>query len=135
MWVVACGTVLIALLMRPKISASYNHMESVLDEALGLATSEPLRQAALATDEGDGALSGSMERIFITRRDAAVHQSIRSMGLREKTGASLIALYHRGTLITNPPPQTVLSEKDTLVILGSPDERKKARLLFKTGNC
>lgn len=130
-WQVIGVTVLISFLFRHRMNVIYDRMESILDEALGLATSEPLRQAALQTDEGDGALSESLERVFLSRKAAAVRHTIRSLGLREKTGASLVAVYRRGKLQTNPSPEMTLLANDTLVVLGDKDERKKARTLLR----
>ncbi|OGR91908.1 MAG: hypothetical protein A2992_08350 [Elusimicrobia bacterium RIFCSPLOWO2_01_FULL_59_12] len=133
-WLTVSLAALFGFLARHRIDRAYDRMEGILDEALGLATSEPLRRAALETDEAGGALSESMERIFLGRRDAAVRQSIRSLGLREKTGASLVAVYRRGKLKTNPPPEMLLLSNDTLVVMGSKEERLKARRLLKNGS-
>lgn len=133
LWVTIFVAGLVGYLARHRVNMAYDRLEGILDEALGLATSEPLRRAALRTEESGGTLSESMTRIFLARRDAAVKQSIRSLALRQKSGASLVAVYRRGKLMTNPPPEMILLGNDTLVILGNKDERDKARRLLKNG--
>lgn len=125
------GTPALAFLFRKFFRRAYQGLEGITDQLMGLATSEPLRAAAITKEGPDGILDDSMEKIMIARRSAAVHQSIRALGLREKTGASLIAIYRRGKLLSNPRPDTTLLANDILVVLGEETERDRARTLLK----
>jgi TrkA domain protein len=71
-----------------------------------------------------------MERILLNPDSPVVHQTLRTIALREKTGASVVALYRRGKLIANPPPTTTLLPNDILVVLGTRRERAAARALI-----
>ncbi len=130
--IVAAIMIVLATLGRSWMERAYRFLERLLDEAIGLASSEPLRRAALAVEASSGALNESVERLWLEKRFKAVHQTIRSLGLREKTGASLIAIYRGGTLTANPSPEWVLLANDIVVILGNKVEREKARLLLQS---
>lgn len=44
------------------------------------------------------------------------------MGLRKKTGVTIIALTHEGRTEINPGPETIIKGEDVLVLLGSPEQ-------------
>jgi len=130
-FMLSIGVPITAFLLRGVFRRGYLALEGITDQLMGLATSEPLRAAALTKEGPDGILDESMEKMMVRPRSPAVHQSIRSIGLREKTGASLIAIYRRGKLLSNPRPDTSLLANDILVILGEKKERDQARALLK----
>lgn len=112
----------------------YEKLEAFLDHLVGLTTSEPLRLAALTQAGGEVTSEEElMDRIFLEPGSPAVQKHLRAVGLREKTGASIIGIYRRGKLIPNPKPDTVLLAHDLLVILGDPDERAQARSILNNG--
>ena len=45
-------------------------------------------------------------------------QSLRDLALRERTGASVVAIRRAGDLMVNPPPDSKLRADDTLVVFG-----------------
>ena len=105
-------------------------MEDFIDQLLGRASSEPLRPAALSKETTEELLSESMEKVLLDHGAPAIGQTLRSLGLREKTGVNLIGIYRQGTLKTSPGPEIVLEKNDVLVILGDRDERGLARRLL-----
>jgi TrkA domain protein len=56
--------------------------------------------------------------------------TIRDLQVREKTGASIIAIYRKGTHIANPAPTTVLLPNDIVMLLGNEEERQRAKALL-----
>lgn len=61
-------------------------------------------------------------------------QTIEALGIRRRTGATIIAVIPReGTPITNPPPGTVLREGDQLVVIGGKDQVEAFRKLAQGG--
>lgn len=55
-------------------------------------------------------------------------KTIRNSGIREKSGATVIAVRHsRGTLVTNPPPDVEIHEGDVIVAIGEPSQLEALR--------
>jgi CPA2 family monovalent cation:H+ antiporter-2 len=106
---------------------AYEKLEILLDEILGLASSEPLRRAALVVESSDSLLSDAIERVVIGRKSPVLNHSLRETRLREQTGASVIGIYRDGVLNSNPSPETVIKANDILVVLGDNTECAKAR--------
>jgi CPA2 family monovalent cation:H+ antiporter-2 len=120
-----------AVLVFPKtIQQAYSRMESFLDETMGLATSEPLRRAALAVESPESLLNESIKRVMVRRGSPAANQSIRELRLRESAGASVIAVYRKGELNANPSPETTILPNDIIVLLGNAEQCRKAQRLL-----
>jgi voltage-gated potassium channel len=51
--------------------------------------------------------------------------------LRSKTGASIVAVWKKDTLITNPPAEMLLEAGDVLLLLGTKEQLKKAKRLIE----
>lgn len=125
---VLLGVMAVAVIgLRKGVQRVYSRLETLLDEIFGLATSEPLRRAALALESPQSLLNESIQRVLLKRSSAAVHQSLRALGLREQTGASVIAVYRHGKLNPNPSPETQLLPNDILVLLGNSDQCRRAQ--------
>jgi CPA2 family monovalent cation:H+ antiporter-2 len=119
--VVACG-----LLGRKKLALGAEWLEKVLDEILGLATSEPNRQA-LVSAERTAFLSNVMEPVSLAENSAAIGETIRSLHLRENTGVSVVAVYREGKHVSNPSPDMELLANDILIVIGDPAQRERAK--------
>jgi CPA2 family monovalent cation:H+ antiporter-2 len=117
---------LAALGLRRVLHIAYGKLEAFLDEIFGLASSEPLRRAAISVEGPGSLLNESIQRIVLKKGSPASHQSLRELRLREQTGASVIAIYRHGELTANPTPETVLHPSDVLVVLGDKDDCRKA---------
>ncbi len=125
-WEVVAIVVLAAVLFRRRLLGASELLERLLDEVFGLATSEPNRQAVM-TGEKASFLDGIMEPVVLAAGSLPLNRSIRELGLREKAGASVVAIYRDGKHISNPSPDTRLTCNDILIIIGNDDERRKAR--------
>jgi len=100
-----------------------------LDEVLGLATSEPNRQAAMI-EEKMSFLHGVMEPISLSATVPSLGKTIRDLRLREQAGASVVAIYRNGKHISNPSPDTHLLLNDILIVIGDDEERNKAKAIL-----
>jgi CPA2 family monovalent cation:H+ antiporter-2 len=64
---------------------------------------------------------------FLIRKHSVVNgKSVRQTDLRNKTGATIIAIEHDGELIQNPKPDHILQENETIVLVGRKDELTKS---------
>ncbi len=131
------GTIVVmaaaALLLRGALRPIYGRLEQLLDEIFGLATSEPLRRAAITIQGPESVLNESIRRIRLGKQDPAVRKSLRELRVREQTGASVIAIYREGALNANPSAETVLLPDDILVVLGNAEECQRAEKLLSIG--
>jgi len=62
-----------------------------------------------------------------------VGQPIASSGIRERTGASIVALLSDGALLSNPGPDEVLESGQSVAILGTPEQRNAFRAWIHAG--
>jgi TrkA domain protein len=53
-----------------------------------------------------------------------VGKSIEDLGIRKRTGVTIIALSRRGRSIISPPPDTVFEEGDLIVVIGEREQIK-----------
>lgn len=105
-------------------------MERALDDILGLATSEPIRAAAM-TAEQSAFLHGVIEPVAVPEDSPAIQQTIRSLRLREQAGVTIISIYRGGRHLANPAPETSLQPHDILVMIGNAEERQRAKALLR----
>ncbi|MFN0118459.1 MAG: cation:proton antiporter [Elusimicrobiota bacterium] len=110
-----------------KINQWKENLEGILDQIIGLATSEPTRQAVLKAGDGKLLLINITDQITLTDGCTAINQTIRDLNLREKTKCSIVAIYREGQHISNPPPDTILLPNDLLIILGNKEELLEAK--------
>ncbi len=118
-------------LLRGLYRKGYVVLEGFLDHLVGLTTSEPLRLAALTRHENEITSEDElMEKIYLEPESPVVERHLRAVGLREKTGATVVGIYRRGKLLANPKADTVLLANDILVIMGDAQERAQARAVL-----
>ena len=67
-------------------------------------------------------LAVQTEDFIVPFSPTALNQSIQALGLRTRTGASIIAIYRDPEQIVLPQPDTVLLPGDVLVLLGEPEQ-------------
>ena len=60
-----------------------------------------------------------------------VGKSIEDLGIRKRTGITVIAISRRGQNIISPPPETVFEKGDLMVAIGSLDQIKACTREFK----
>jgi CPA2 family monovalent cation:H+ antiporter-2 len=58
-------------------------------------------------------------------------RTIADLGLRSRTGATVVAIMRDGRMIPNPPPSTAIEASDLLAIAGTADQRRAVEALAK----
>ncbi len=71
--------------------------------------------------------AADVEEVVLALGSPAIGQSLRDLGLREKTGASVIAVAREGKVLGNPGANFVLRDDDVLFVFASPPEHEAAR--------
>jgi Trk K+ transport system NAD-binding subunit len=74
------------------------------------------------------ALGGNMEicRLPVYPDNPIVGRKLKDVGIRESTGANVVALFKNGDLLVNPPASTVIDEATVLLLMGTDDQLKRA---------
>jgi len=86
--------------------------------------------------EGTMALLARELTIEWMRVDARSHlrdRTLRDLGIREKTGASIVALMRGDRLIPNPSPDEKIQDGDTLMAVGNLEQARNFGRFCKTG--
>lgn len=68
-----------------------------------------------------------IEWVEITGQSDLIGQTLGASRLRERTGASVVAVLRGETAIPNPPIETVFSKGDTLLLIGDDVQTEAAR--------
>ena len=61
----------------------------------------------------------------------AVGRSLESLGIRARTGASILAVERMGHTTANPPAEFVLAAGDRLLTYGSAEQLRRAQALLR----
>ena len=84
---------------------------------------QPLVTDYLEVVTGGGELEFRVEEFALNATCEVVGRSIEELDIRNRTGATILAVRHgTGRFDTNPDPNLVLSDEDTVVAIGTPDE-------------
>jgi K+/H+ antiporter YhaU regulatory subunit KhtT len=59
------------------------------------------------------------EDVILPLHATAANRSIRDLGLRSQTGATIAAIYRADSATVNPDPETILLPGDVVLLLGS----------------
>jgi len=71
-----------------------------------------------------------IEWISLERSSPLVNKSIKESEIRKKTGASVVAIIRGDLTITNPSPDEILREGDTIVLVGNKQQIEKFYEVF-----
>jgi CPA2 family monovalent cation:H+ antiporter-2 len=71
--------------------------------------------------------------VAVAPGSVAAGRLIRELGLRTRTGASIVVLERAGTKLINPGPDEEIHAGDRLLLLGTAGQLEKARQLLATG--
>jgi TrkA domain protein len=71
-----------------------------------------------------------IEWISLERSSPLVNKSIKESEIRKKTGASVVAIIRGDLTITNPSPDEILKEGDTIVLVGNKQQIEKFYEVF-----
>lgn len=69
--------------------------------------------------------------VFLTDQSIVIGKTIRDTGLREKSGASIVAVKREGSAFVNPAPTLELRLGDELLLLGGPVQFEAARKILE----
>lgn len=85
---------------------------------------KPLVSDYLDVVTSGGALEFRVEELLLTQGCCGVGRTIHELEIRQKTGATILALRHgsNGAFDTNPSAEAVLEAGDTIVAIGTPEE-------------
>lgn len=119
-------TLAAAVWARARLSRLYARAEQSL-----LAVLAPASAADRATAALPGVPDMSVESTTLPARFAAGH-SLRTLDVRARTGANVVALDRGGRHLANPDPDLPLQAGDRMFLLGSPEEIRAALLLLST---
>ncbi len=71
-----------------------------------------------------------MDNVQLEQAHPAVGRTLREIDIRNKAGASVIAIVRDGSAMTNPGPDVALQADDIVVLLGSHAELDRATALL-----
>lgn len=71
-----------------------------------------------------------IEWITLDKNCPLINKSIKESEIRKKTGASIVAIIRGDLTITNPSPDEVLKEGDTIVLVGNKQQIEKFYQIF-----
>lgn len=82
---------------------------------------------------GGGEVELQVEQLCLPAHSPAAGRSIRELEVRQQTGAAILAVQKSGASFdTNPSPDTVLGENDTIIAVGTLAEIQALERLFQT---
>ncbi len=93
---------------------------------------KPLVSDYLEVVTGGGELEFRLEEFELSNPCCAIGQSIRDLRIRERTGATILAVRrtHSGVFDTNPSPELTLDPGDKIIAIGTPPEITKLEELI-----
>ena len=91
-----------------------------------------------ASNEGDGIAArhgiGGVSRIAIPAGSPAIGRTLRSLDIRAKTGASVVAVERAGNRFRNPGPSWTFEAGDVAVVICDPPQLAALHELFAVRN-
>jgi voltage-gated potassium channel len=93
---------------------------------------KPLVSDYLEVVTGGGELAFRVEEFELNAQCCAIGRSIEDLGVRKRTGATILAVRHArtGVFDTNPSPDLFLSSGDMIIAIGTPVEITKLEELI-----
>ncbi len=89
---------------------------------------EAKRRVLIGLREGE-----VVDEMNVEEGDFAAGKSIAELRIRERTGATVLAIVRGGTVLHNPRPEEKLLAGDVLIVFGSREERAKLEELIRRG--
>lgn len=123
---VASPVLIIAFILTAQITALRTYMEQMLDQVIGLATSEPEHQSVFAKP--------GEQVLLCTVGGAAAEQGVRVADLKKRTGAATVAIYRNGKTLANPDDTSVFLLHDIAIVFGQEQQRRSASDYLRGGD-
>jgi TrkA domain protein len=73
----------------------------------------------------------SIDWVPVEGRSACAGRRIGEIGVREDTGATIVAVVRDGDTIASPPPELTLGKGDTAVVVGTPEGIRSMHVLLQ----
>ena len=73
----------------------------------------------------------TIDWISLPARHLLTEKSIRAMEIRQRTGASIVAILRAGKAVINPNPDEVLRGGDTLMMIGNAEQVQRFKETFQ----
>jgi CPA2 family monovalent cation:H+ antiporter-2 len=73
-----------------------------------------------------------VELVFVVPDSELVGKTVRSLDLRARTGALIIALVRDADVVHNPPPEFQLESADQILVLGTREQIAAATIIFRS---
>ena len=108
-----------ALLFRPILVRIYSRAEIALHETL---VELPRLRGEITKAMPDLLHDAELDTVEIPRSSTMVGKTLREIPLRQKTGASIVAIERGGQRLINPGPDEVLLSGDRVLLLGHTDQ-------------
>lgn len=71
-----------------------------------------------------------IEWVNVDKSSPLVNRSIKDLEIRKKTGVTVVSILRENQTITNPLPEEVIKDGDTLVIVGNKEQIEKFFQIF-----
>lgn len=129
--VLACLVAIYVFARRP-LERVYHGMERTLNELMGVdaAPSEAERHDRLRERLPFGL---DAEEIVVRNFTRAAYASLKTINLRDATGATVLAVERRGAVIHNPHADVLLLPNDRMVLVGTPAQLGRAKAFLLEG--
>ena len=73
----------------------------------------------------------TIEWLLLPAHHLLTEKSIRAMEIRQRTGASIVAILRAGKAVINPNPDEVLHGDDTLMVIGNVEQVQRFKDTFQ----
>jgi uncharacterized protein with PhoU and TrkA domain len=74
-----------------------------------------------------------VDQVIIRPDSPVVGRTIGEIELRKRSGSTIVSIERDGRIINNPGAEEVIREGDLIAILGSPQERERAKRILSGG--
>lgn len=119
--------VLVAMFAWRRLERLYRSMESTLNDLMGEDDDEPIDDNRHQRLRERLPWGMDVEEIHIQPWDRASYTSIKSLSLRDKTGATVLSLERGQSVVPNPHPDLVLLPGDRMILVGKHEQLQIAR--------
>lgn len=120
---------LLAWLMWRSFSRIYTSAQAALMDTF--AQPPAPRPVSAGTTESSLLAEANLETVTVPAGSPAAGKLIRELGLRTRTGASIVALERPNVKMVNPGPDEEIQAGDQLLLLGTTQQLEQAVLLFQ----
>ncbi len=115
-------TTVIGIWQRPRMIKLYTQAQIALQSVFASDQVPANRIPTVEKAVESGQLELNVQKFQIAKNSKVAGNSLRSLELRTRTGATVVGIERGNTRIVNPGPDEILASGDTVIILGTPDQ-------------